>query len=86
MSAYGPGTRMTIETLRRMFVAHGSHPTTATQQAHVLVWGMVQRQAAMVAYLDVFRVLALLLLLAIPLVFLLKKPVHQIRRVGPVVE
>ncbi|MBZ5589348.1 MAG: DHA2 family efflux MFS transporter permease subunit [Acidobacteriia bacterium] len=86
VSAYGPGTRMTIETWRRMFVAHGSHPTTATQQAHVLVWGMVQRQAAMVAYLDVFRVLALLLLLAIPLVFLLKKPVHQIRRVGPVVE
>jgi DHA2 family multidrug resistance protein len=77
VSAYSPATRMTLESLRRMFVAHGSDPTTATQQAHVMVWGMVQRQAAMIAYLDVFRLLTLLLLLAIPLVFLLKKPVHQ---------
>ena len=77
VSAYSPATRMTLESLRRMFVAHGSDPVTATQQAHVMVWGMVQRQAAMIAYLDVFRLLTFLLLLAIPLVFLLKKPVHQ---------
>jgi DHA2 family multidrug resistance protein len=77
VSAYSPATRMTLESLRRMFVAHGSDPTTATQQAHAAVWGMVQRQAAMISYLDVFRLLTFLLILAIPLVFLLKKPVHQ---------
>jgi len=77
---------MQLESLRRLFVAHGSHATTATQQAHAAVWGMVQRQAAMIAYLDVFRLMTVLFLLAIPLVFLLKKPVHQIKRVGPAAE
>jgi len=86
VSAYSPDTRVPLESLRRLFVAHGSHPTTATQQAHAVLWRMVQRQAAMVAYLDVFRLMTFLLLLAIPLVFLLKKPVHQIQRTGPAVE
>jgi DHA2 family multidrug resistance protein len=83
VSVYSPGTRMTLENMRRLFVTHGSHPTTATQQAHVSLWGLLQRQAAMVAYVEVFRLLTLLLLLAIPLVFLLKKPVHQIRGGAP---
>jgi DHA2 family multidrug resistance protein len=86
VSAFSPTTRMTLESLRQMFVAHGSDPTTATQQAHAVVWGMVQRQAAMIAYLDVFRLMTFLFLLAIPLVFLLKKPVHQTRRAGSVAE
>ena len=77
---------MTIESLRRLFVAHGSHPTTATQQAHAVLWRMVQSQTAMVAYLDFFRLLAALFILAIPLVFSLKKPAHQIRRAGPVAD
>jgi len=77
VSADSPAARTTLESLRRMFVAHGSDATTATQQAHMMVWGMVQKQAAMIAYLDVFRVLMVLFLVAIPLVFLLKKPAHQ---------
>ena len=83
VSAYSPATRMTLENLSRMFVARGSHPTIATQQAHAALWGMVQRQAAMIAYNNVFRLLTVLFLLAIPLVFLLKKPVHQTRGEGP---
>ncbi len=78
VSGYDVGTRITLERLQRMFVAHGSHPTTATQQAHAALWGMVQRQAAMISYLDVFRLLTFLFLLAIPLVLVLKKPEHQI--------
>jgi DHA2 family multidrug resistance protein len=79
VSVYSPRTRMTLEALKRMFIAHGSHPTTATQQAHAVVWGVVQRQAAMISYIQVFRLLAVFFLLVIPLVLLLKKLTHQMK-------
>jgi hypothetical protein len=41
---------------------------------------MVQRQATMVSYVDVFRLLTFLFILVIPLVFLLKKLTHQIKQ------
>jgi len=50
VSANSPAARTTLEGLRRMFVAHGSDPMTATQQAHIMVWDMVQKQAATIAY------------------------------------
>jgi DHA2 family multidrug resistance protein len=82
VSPYSLSTQLRLEGLHRMFVAHGSDPTTAAGQSNALLWGMVQRQAAMLSYLDVFRLMAFLLLLAIPFVVLLKKPVHQIKHAG----
>jgi DHA2 family multidrug resistance protein len=79
VTPFSPRTHMTLEALQRMYVAHGSHPTTARQQAYATVWGMVQRQAAMISYLDVFRVLTFLFVAAIPFVLLLKKPAHQLK-------
>jgi hypothetical protein len=38
------------------------------------MFGMVQRQAAMLAFVELFRVLALVFLLMIPLLLLMKKP------------
>ena len=86
VNAYDPTTRTTLEGLRRIFVAHGSHPLTAMRQAHAVVWGMVEREAAMIAYVDVFRMMTLLFVLAIPLVLLLKRPVHQTKPTGPLAE
>jgi DHA2 family multidrug resistance protein len=77
VSAYSPATRAMLDGLGQAFVAGGSDAATAAQQAHAAIWGMVQRQAAMIAYLDLFRLLTLVFLLAAPLVLLLKRPVHQ---------
>jgi DHA2 family multidrug resistance protein len=79
VSVYSPATRITLEGLRQALVASGSDPATAAQQAHAALWGMVQRQAAMVSYLELFRLLTVLFLFAVPLVLLLKKPAHQTR-------
>jgi DHA2 family multidrug resistance protein len=46
----------------------------ATQQAYESMWGMVQRQAAMLSYNDTFLFLAMMFVLMIPLLFLLRKP------------
>ena len=46
----------------------------ATQQAYALLQVNVQRQATMLAYIDNFRILAIVALFLIPVVFLVKKP------------
>jgi DHA2 family multidrug resistance protein len=46
----------------------------APQQAYALLQFNVQRQAAMLSYIDNFRILAIVSLCLIPLVFLVKKP------------
>ncbi len=46
----------------------------ATQQAYALLQVNVQRQATMLAYIDNFRILAIVALCLIPVVFLVKKP------------
>ena len=46
----------------------GQPPALAT------VFGMVQRQAAMLSFVDVFRILALMFLVLIPLLLIMKRP------------
>ena len=38
------------------------------------IFGMVERQAAILSFIDVFQLLTVLFLLAAPLVFLMKRP------------
>jgi MFS transporter, DHA2 family, multidrug resistance protein len=53
--------------------AQGSSAVDAAGQAQGVLYGMVQRNAAMLAVADTFWILALLFLCMIPVVFLLKK-------------
>ena len=59
---------------RAGFIASGSDPVTASRRAYAALFGMVQRQASMVAFIEVFRLLALIFLLLLPLLFLMKRP------------
>jgi MFS transporter, DHA2 family, multidrug resistance protein len=49
-------------------------PNVARRRSYELTQEIVQRQASVWAYVDVFRYLALATLLCIPLVFLLRRP------------
>ena len=49
-------------------------PATATERAYAAVFGTVQRHAAMVAFVDVFRLLGIIFLLLLPLVMLMRRP------------
>ena len=73
VNAYNPQAQQTLEGLRSMFMARGADFYSATQQAYHAIWGTVLRQAAMVAFVDVFRTLALVFVLAIPLVLLMRR-------------
>jgi DHA2 family multidrug resistance protein len=60
--------------MKALFMSQGSSSATATKQAYQSIWGMVQRQAAMLSYNDTFFFMALMFVAMIPFLFLLRKP------------
>src|SRR5205823_13308214 len=52
-----PIAQQTLRGMQQVFMSKGADAVTATHQAQGAVWGIVQRQAAMLSYNDVFRLL-----------------------------
>ena len=69
-----PQTRAALGGLRQTFMSRGANAVTADHQAYGALWGIVQRQASMLSYNDVFRFLGGMFLIMLPLLFLMKKP------------
>ena len=72
-----------LQGMSRTFTAHGSSPALAVQQSYKMIEEMVGRQAAVLSYMDNFKILAISALCMVPLTLLLKKsrlggeaPVH----------
>ena len=59
--------------MAHMFTAGGGGAPQAMAQAQGLMYGMVQRQAAMLAFVDCFWLLGVVFLAVVPLMFLVKK-------------
>ncbi len=74
VSVYDPIGRAALERLEAQFRAAGEDPVTAAHKAIGVLWGMVQRQAAELAFLDAFHVLGILFLVIIPLVLVMRRP------------
>jgi DHA2 family multidrug resistance protein len=74
VNSANPLTRQTVDGLQALFMAQGKDAATANRDAYAAVWAMLQQQAAMLAYNDTFRFLALTFVLMLPLVFLMRKP------------
>jgi len=62
-----------------MLIARGSSAVQAAHQAQGLIYGMVQREAAMQAFIDNFRLLAIIFLVIAPVMALMKRtaPAHH---------
>ena len=58
-------------------VSAGSSLSHATTQAQQMIYGTVQRQATMLAFIDNFKMLGVVLFAVIPVFWLLKKPSKQ---------
>ncbi len=67
-------TQRTLNSLQQLFISRGADPVTASRQAHGALWGIVQQQAAMLSYNDVFRFLGGMFILLLPLLLLMEKP------------
>jgi DHA2 family multidrug resistance protein len=64
---------MTNSTTLRL-ISRGSNATVAATQSHGMIYNMVQRQAAMLAFLDNFKFLGIAFLAVIPALLLMRKP------------
>jgi DHA2 family multidrug resistance protein len=74
LTIYDFTTQSMLARLKAGFVAAGSDAVTAGERAYAVLYGMVQRQAAMVSFVTIFRLLGLLFLVMIPLVLIMKRP------------
>ena len=74
VDAYDLGARSMLESLQAFFVSRGADLATAAAQAEAAIAGMVRRQASMVAFTDVFRMLALMFVVMLPLILLMRSP------------
>ena len=72
-SDYNPNFAAWLSRTTQYLQSQGASAIEAADQARALMWGQVQKQATMLAFLDAFHVLMILVICAIPLIFLLKK-------------
>ncbi|MFB3814157.1 MAG: DHA2 family efflux MFS transporter permease subunit [Terriglobales bacterium] len=86
VTVYDEATRQLFAGLWRSMQAQGADGYTATRQALGAIYGMVQRHAAMLSFVDAFWVMGVVFALMLPFVAVLrnphpiKAPVRQIRR------
>jgi DHA2 family multidrug resistance protein len=74
VTPYDPAARALMSGARAQFLASGADPVTATQRAYGAVYGLVQRQAAMLSFMHVFLLLGLMFLALLPLTFIMRRP------------
>lgn len=72
-SNFSPQFRSSVENLARQLVSRGTGAAEATQQAYAQLSGILERQAAVLAYIDAIWIFAGVCGLMIPLAFLMKK-------------
>jgi len=74
VTPYNTSARNMMNSLQGMFVSRGSDIATAAHQARAAMFGLVERQASMLAYNSIFLILAGLFLLMLPFIFLMRRP------------
>ena len=74
VTPYSWQTNTVLQQLQHAFMAGHGSAVGSLHQAEGQLYAMVQQQAAVLSYLDAFRLVGGVLLLMIPLVLLLRKP------------
>jgi DHA2 family multidrug resistance protein len=74
VTVYDGASRSLLQRMTGAFMAGGADAYTAARRAELAAAGLVARQASMLAFVSVFRLLALFFLLLVPLVLLMRSP------------
>jgi MFS transporter, DHA2 family, multidrug resistance protein len=74
VTGYDPASRAMLSQMRAAMMAAGADPATATSRSYGAIFGMVQKQATMVSFVSLFRLLGFLFVILIPLVLIMKRP------------
>jgi DHA2 family multidrug resistance protein len=73
VTPYSADTRQFLAQTGAAFFAGGSDPGTAHRQGLAALYGMVQQQAALLSFVEAFRIMGILFLAIVPLVLLMRK-------------
>jgi DHA2 family multidrug resistance protein len=76
VNPYSPQTVAKLSALKKAAMARGVDAVSADKASLAALYGMVQRQAGILAYNRIFWIVGLVFLVVMPLLFLLKKPRH----------
>lgn len=63
--------------LTGIFQRHGDELALATQKAHGVIYEMILKQAAMLGYIENYRMLAVICVLLVPIIFLMRAPTPE---------
>jgi len=74
VNLYSPEAQQRLRAAMAAFISSGSSPAEAQRKALGAIFGSVQQQAAMLSFLDAFKLLGGLFLAMLPLILLMKKP------------
>jgi DHA2 family multidrug resistance protein len=74
VNGYSAAYRNMLNGTQTRLVSAGSGLAQASAQAHGMIYNTVQRQAAMLAFIDNFKMLGVVFLAVVPVLLLLKKP------------
>src|SRR6516164_9334681 len=77
VNAMSATVRNTLNGFTAVLISNGATAPDAAGRAHGMVYGMVQRQAAMLAFVDNFKMLGVIFFAVIPVLLLLKRPKVQ---------
>lgn len=80
VTPYNLSSRMMLEQMKSAAAAAGADPATATQRSYGMLYGLVQREAAMLSFVYVFRVLGTIFLIVLPVIWLTRRP--RLRKPG----
>jgi DHA2 family multidrug resistance protein len=70
---FSSSSRAMMAGLQHSFEARGMPAASAAKQAYAAMYGMVLRQATMLSFVQVFRILGVIFLLLLPLLLIMKR-------------
>jgi DHA2 family multidrug resistance protein len=71
-----PAAMGLLQQMQSLWLGLGSGPGRASRQAIAMAFGLVERQAAMLAFVDVFLLLTAMFVALVPLILIMKRPDH----------
>ena len=74
VTPYGMQSQQILNQLHSSMMANGSDTVTATQKAQAMLFGMVERQATMLSFLDLMKIFGGLFVVILPLIWFAKPP------------
>jgi len=78
ITAYDPMTKQLLGHITQLMQQRGFDAVTAGNKAHALLYQMLQRQASLLSYVDVFHIMGILFLAVIALIPLMRRTIRAL--------